>query len=77
MTNGIDSQNKVGSWDQWAVHLIKTLESQNKDIEQIKRDISHIRTDLAVIKSKAAIIGAVTAAGLTGIINLVVFLLLR
>lgn len=65
--NGIHG-NKVGSWDQWAVWVVKTLESHDDDLDWLK-------TNVTVLKTKSAFIGAIAGLVCGGIIAVVVALL--
>ena len=54
----------VGSWDQWAIHVIETLSSCEKSNKAVADNIQLLRQDFLVHKTKvetrAAIIGSIS-----------------
>lgn len=75
---GFDKK-QIGSWDQWAIHVINTLDDCKEKHENTKNSLSKVKYDFLVFKTKsdtkATIWGAIAGFVASGIVSLVIYFL--
>lgn len=70
------------SWKEWAIWLVETIKTLQKEIIEIKNEIKELKKiiqrnhdDVLELKIKMGIIGVVSGAAGAGIVSLIVHLL--
>lgn len=76
-----EGKKVVGSWDQWAIHVIETLrscEQSNKDLmlkmDQFTQDFIIHKTK---VETRSAFVGSVAGLLASAVVSLVLFFLTR
>jgi len=61
--NGIDKTGRnIGSWDEWAIWVVKTLEATEREVGNLHDDMIRVKTKAAVMGGLAGLaVGLVTA----------------
>jgi hypothetical protein len=76
-----ENQNKkiIGSWDQWAIHVIETLRSCEKSNKDLAEKIDSFSQEFIIhktkVETKAVVVGSISAIAVSAIVSLILFFL--